>query len=244
MSKIRRASFLILVTGFLLTLLFGQMAFAYDNVEYGFSITPPNSWNLMEDTGIESVGVGFVRTDSSATITVVVTEAPFTLSEIAEEMKDEIPDFLGGNFSLVYEKTRSIGGLDCYEIEYILFPDPQFGMTTKVRQVVFVENGKAFLITYLASESEYSDFLSDAENTIESFGVFSDSPDDSFDSTFLIVVVVASVAILFVVLGIFLLKKRQKQQAQIDGAGLTYDASEVKIHRIEMRTEPICWCCN
>jgi hypothetical protein len=215
-SKIRRSSFLILLTGFLLTLLIGQMAYAYDNIEYGFSITPPNSWSLIEDTGNADGFVGFVKAGSSATISVFVIEpTPFTLSEVVEEMKGEIPGFLVGNFSLVYEKKRSIGGLDCYEIEYILFPDPQFGMTMKARQVFFVENGKAFLVTYLASEWEYSDFLSDAENCIESFSVFSDSPGDSLDSTVLFVGIIASVVILFIVLGIFFLKKRQKQQLKL-----------------------------
>jgi len=207
---------------------------AYDNNEYGFSITPPSMWSLIEDTGIPTVVVGFGKTDSTASINVAVVEIAATLSEVSESIKDYLSDYFD-DFSLVYETRRFIGGLECYEIEYTC---TQLGFKLKNRQVVFMENQKEFVITYQALESEYSDYLSDAEKSIASFQVFSDSSDNSVDSTMLIIGVIVAVVVLVILFAIVFVKKRQKPISSIDSADSTNEIPQVKIDEIEVRTAP------
>ena len=91
-------------------------------------------------------------------------------------------------------------------------------------------------------ESEYSDYLPDAENSINSFRVFGDSLDesngDSFDNTLLIIGVVGSVLASGIVLGIFFLRKRQKSVSPVEGLNSTKVFPQVKIDKIEVRTSP------
>jgi len=228
-SKIKRTFFTVALISFLLILLVVQTVNAYDNNEYGFSITPPSMWSLIEDTDIQAV-VGFEKTDSTASISVAVVESSHTLSEIVEGVKgsiEGIKDYLSRyltDFSLVYETWRSIGGLDCYEFEYTM---THGGFSAKIRQVIFVENGKEFVITYQASESEYVDYLPDAENSIASFRVLADSSDDSsdgaIDNTLLIIGLISAVIILAVVLGLFLLMKRHKPVSPVESVNSTQD---------------------
>lgn len=93
--------------------------------------------------------------------------------------------------------------MNCYALEYTI---TQFGLRIRTKQVVFVENGKEFVITYQALDSEYSDYLSDAENSITSFRILGDASDDNI---VLIVGLTGILIIVAVVLGIFFLRKRQ-----------------------------------
>ena len=217
------------------------MVNAYDNNEYGFSITPPSMWSLIEDTGVPTVVVGFGKTESTASINVAVVEISATLSEVSESIKDYLSDYFD-DFSLVYETRRFIGGLECYEIEYTC---TQLGFKLKNRQVVFMENEKEFVITYQALESEYSDYLSDAENSISSFRVIADSSNISSDKTMLIIgVIVASVILLTLPLAIFFLRKKQKPESPIESIDSTYDVPTIKFDTIEVRHAKSCRHCG
>jgi ribosomal protein L40E len=231
-SKIKRTLLSSLLISALLILLIVQIVQAYDNVEYGFSITPPSLWSLIEDTGTPTVVVGFGKTDSTASINVAVSENPVTLSEIIDDIKDYLSDYFT-DFNLVYETQRSIGGLDCYELEYTI---TQFGLRVRTKQVVFVEKGKEYVITYQALDSEYSDYLSDAENSITSFRLLGDSlDDDSFGNILLIGGLIISLIIVAAVLGIFFLRKRQKPGEDINSV---QDLPQVKFDEIEVRASP------
>lgn len=142
---------------------------AYDNSQYGFSITPPAGWSVEENTA--DVFVMFTDDYSGSSINVGGEETTLSLSEAVSNIKPAIATF--ENYNLVSEGSRVIGGLDCYEI---VFTWSYEGIDLKVKQVYFVELGKAFFVTCTALESQYANYSSDFENSLETFRIAGANP--------------------------------------------------------------------
>ncbi len=177
MSKLRKISLFII---FLFSIYLIQSVYAYDNAEYGFSITPPTGWSIGEDTGNEFVVVIFRDPKLVAAINVVVEEvSDVTLSQYVTSGK-RYAEAMSENYSLVSEGPRVVGELNGYQTDNTAIQNNE---TVKVRQVIFVENHKAYVITCGTIATEYSNMLADFENSINSFKITPTSQNDTTNSS-------------------------------------------------------------
>lgn len=184
-------------------------AYAYENAEYGFSIAEPAGWDVLEDE--EGIAVGFTDPNldvTGASINVAVQETSLSFSSYVEASKQTIENKDG--YTLESEGSRTVGGLEGYELVSMytqMVGDVQVNVTLK--QVVFVENGKGYVITVGALKLEYDNFNGTFEQSINSFRITSEPTNDGTDLTG--VAVVAGVIVVVVVIGAFyFLKIKQK----------------------------------
>lgn len=141
-----------------------SMVSAYDNSQYGFSITPPSGWSIAENAS--GVFVMFTSTSSGSSINVVGEETSLSLLVAVSNTKPVLAAF--ENYNLLSEGSRVIGGLDCYEL---VFTWTYQGIDLKVKQVYFVEHDYAFIITCSALEPQYDASSIAFENSLETFRI-------------------------------------------------------------------------
>ncbi len=94
-----------------------QTVYAYENAQYGFSITPPSGW---EQTAIENAEVAFQSPDEEALMSISVDETNDTLTEYADSTKDSLNDVFD-DYTPIEENQGKIGGVDSYSIEYEVY---------------------------------------------------------------------------------------------------------------------------
>jgi len=142
-----------------------QFAESYLNTQYNFSIDFPSGWVENENP---DVVVQFSDPEGSATMNIAVEETPLSLSSYVSEAEDELA-FNLPFFELLSGANRTISGLDGYELTYtwIQVGSPNPNIWNK--QVFFVEDGKAYVITCGADYLEYSLYTSAFENSLDSF---------------------------------------------------------------------------
>jgi len=170
-NKLKKILYLFLFSLILITLFFNKPVSAYKNTKYGFTIDPPPMWELEENTGFDGMFIAFVNLDNETSINILIEEYVVgTLWDYVDEIKEGLAVYFD-DYNLVYEESRVIGGLDCYELVYTL---TDFDLELKCKQVVFVENGVGYVLTCGSLESNYSDQLMDFENAIISFRLTSD----------------------------------------------------------------------
>ena len=196
-------------------------AHAYNNSVYGFSITAPAGWTYSE--GVSGIAVIFYgptmpETGTDVNINIATAATTETLSEVISSLKADYPtDF--SNFSLVSESSRTIGGLNSYEIVYTLSDQ---GNDYKQKQVVFIENGEGFIITCTATPSNYDTYLPIFEQSIQTFQLTTTpTPTTSPTSTpgefplwIGLLVAVIVVVVVIVVAFVFLRKKPKVENNQ------------------------------
>ena len=187
-------------------------------------------WNVVENTNNNEYlyTIRFVKSDSTASISVAVLKTPLNgpISDLSERLVD-VAQQAFSDFNLVYETTRFVGGLECYQIEHTF---TALGHSMLARQVFFVENGNVFLINYAARESEYADYLSDAENSIESFRIVPAQNSTSNNPFVIPAVIGVAVAVVVAIAAILLLRKKRKPESTIgtDASALN-DGANVKV---------------
>lgn len=187
-----------------------QVVRAYENAEHGFSINFPSGW---EQTQNPDVVVLYSNDDGSASINVIIEETSYSLAEYVAESKNQLEDL--DYYELISEDSRTIGGLHGYELVYAwtyFYNDVDYS-DLQDKQVFFVENGKAFIITCGSDYSDYDTFLPTFEQSLESFHLTSNETPGTIDSNLIIGVAVIAVIIVLAI-GIVLLWRRKRQPAQ------------------------------
>ena len=206
-KKIRLA---LLVT-VLSTLFVLQSSYAYENAEYGFSMDEPAGWNPLPPDE-EGIVVGFVDPNVAVTgafINVAVHDTGLSLSAYVEGFKQSEVDKYG-TIVLESEGSRTVGGLEGYEL-VSSHTHAGMGQFTN-KQVIFVENGKGFVVNAGAFSSEYDNSLGTFEQTIESFRITIDSSDDSGTDLTVVIVAVFAVVVIGAIVVIFFLRNKQKSE--------------------------------
>jgi hypothetical protein len=172
-----------------------QLVYAYSNTAYGFSMTPPSGWTVNEGvsgTVVMFVGPVIPETGGNININVVAGNTNETLSEAISSIKASYPtDFT--NFSEVSESSRTIGGMNAYEIVYTW---SQGGNDFEDKQVFFVQSGQDFIITCTALPTNYATYSSTFEQSIQTFQL---SPAGIPLTTILVVIAIIIVVIVVIV---------------------------------------------
>ncbi len=231
---LRKTMYSAFLMAILLMLCSVQLAKAYVNTEYDFSINFPSGWEQVDST---DVVVLYSDANSSASINVIVEETNLSLADYTSESKDYLENNLD-YYELISERSRTIGGLNGYELVYTwtYIDNDYYDLWDK--QVFFIKNEKAYIITCGANQSEYSSYLSTFEDSLESFRLTSASPtptsgtsptpaDSNFgipNSTLIIIAAVIAAAVVLAIIALLLRRKRQPNQQQFGdtGSGATY----------------------
>ena len=90
-----------------------QFVRAYENTEHGFSISFPSGWKQTQNP---DVVVLYSNDDGSASINIIVEETSASLADYVAGAKDKMGDL--DSYELTSENSRTIGGLDGYELVY------------------------------------------------------------------------------------------------------------------------------
>ena len=217
------------------SLLLTESTFAYENAEYNFTINTPSMWEIDEDTGIELVLVTFIEPDSRASINIVIEETRGTLLDYIEGSKVG----LAGSFDdyvLVYEGSRVIGGLDCYEIVSTWTESDTLEL--KMKQIIFVEDGIGYVLTCGSLESDYSTYLVDFENSVTSFRITSDSATSPLNLDSLIIIGFVIIAIIVLLLVLFMFRRTKNVQSSIQQPDSGYSSPEIADVKVNVGSSP------
>ncbi|PNX46867.1 MAG: hypothetical protein BV459_05570 [Thermoplasmata archaeon M11B2D] len=164
-----------MIIGFLVigTLLLGgcvqqPVTRSYSNSEYGFSLNPPVEWQQVE-SNLSTVAVWFSPKNSS-NVSLIIS-VPFSLGEgqMLNTFADQVEEGLsesGVNHSILHRGWRSISRMQAYEIEYLYERE---GVMEFVKQVEVLKTQSVFLITFFAPALVYEKYLSEVDESIDSF---------------------------------------------------------------------------
>lgn len=95
---------------------------------------------------------------------------PMTLEEYTNLTKNQITQALGSS-AIVSIKDLNFAGQQAKEIVYTMPKNPMQGrnLNLKLRQVWFIKDNNAYLLTYTAQSSEYDNYLKTAKGIFDSF---------------------------------------------------------------------------
>jgi hypothetical protein len=147
-----------------------DIEFGYQNDEHGFGFDPPEEWVYVENAS-EEVSVRF--TPPSRDNVVLNISLPLklsiglALSVYADDIQEQYPEVVD-NFSVVYRDWRDIEGLNAYEI---ICTYEENGVLFTEKQVAVAKSRKVFLITFMAMNTSYDEFIDVVDAGIDSFGI-------------------------------------------------------------------------
>jgi hypothetical protein len=146
---------------------------AYTNEKHGFLIDPPSGWTV-DDTNPKAVVIfqGPLEEGFIVNVNIQVESTTMTLEQYVSAGKKLLPNALS-NYTLESERNRVINQLDAYELVYTF---TQAGFDVKIKQVLLVKYGKAFVITYAALLTTYQKYLSSFEASVETFKIIEQTP--------------------------------------------------------------------
>jgi len=180
---------------------------AYVNRTHGYSMNPPSGWTVDESISgiVIFYGPLIPETGGRININIVVQTTTNTLQEYVTTSKSQLPT-LFVNYNLVSEGSRNIGGLDGYELVATF---TQAAYNFKNKQVFFVENGKAYIITFTALPTNYDVYLSNFEESLQTFELLAGA-----EFPWLILLILVVVVVVVVVLGLTIYFKTRKPKVE------------------------------
>ncbi len=151
----------------------------YLNTKHGFSIHLPSGWEADEKTaaslGVPGAAVFFwgpYETDTGGTVNMLICVKDVGMEvSLEEQARKEMPSLTGiQSYNILSEKKRVVNNLACYEINGKTIGSTRLGTFTLLqKQVFFVEKGKLYWISFMASQKYYDMYLSAFEESIQTF---------------------------------------------------------------------------
>jgi DcrB-like protein len=176
---------------------------AYVNSNNQFSINPPSGWTV-DSSGVYGTTVVFYGpTDTGFRINmnIVVESTSLSLSAYVSASKAQLYSSLT-NYNLVSEGAKTIGGLNGYELVGTF---TQGAANIKNKQDFLVQNGKAYVITSTALQSNYDTYQPAFDESVQTFQLT--APAFPWLIIIAIVVIVGGAA---VGLTIFLVRRKRR----------------------------------
>jgi len=130
-----------------------------------FAFEYPEDWEIdipevVDGEDIESVAM-FTKPGTSTTLIVTVKLSNLTsLEEVKEEIK-EVLNKLGS--TILEERKIVVNGREGYEVIYKPIP------AVKMRQVIFIANGKSYMLACSTAEALYDQYRDTFDDIINSF---------------------------------------------------------------------------
>jgi outer membrane protein assembly factor BamB len=138
----------------------------YIDPVYGFSIKPPTSWSQLRN--LSPYTVEFKDYTELHIMSIVVVSTSQTLMGFISSLKNSFKDYYD-NYAIVSENTRKIGDLTGYEIVKWQATNSGSDSYFETKELVFVDNGKAYGIMCLAPVSDYESYLPIFEQSLQTF---------------------------------------------------------------------------
>ena len=138
----------------------------YDH-ELGYGFEYPEDWEsqiveVVDGEDVESV-LMFTKPGTPTTLIVTVKLSNLTsLEEIKEEFKEGLKG-LGG--TILEERQIVVNGRDGYEVIYRPIA------AVKIRQVIFIANGKSYMLVCSTAEVLYDEYEETFDHIIDSFAI-------------------------------------------------------------------------
>lgn len=224
MKRMRKTVYVVPILLILLTSILAQSAFAYHNVEFDFSITPPSGWIIEEQEGKLAVLFTDPSSITGASIDVGVEEVAGSISQYIEASKISLQNTFS-NYVLVSEDVDILGDMEFYQITSTYTTN---GEEMKMSQFIFIEGEKSYVVTCRSLSSYYVDSISNFENCVTSFRIGDSSPDTpdttdisdtsdttSADYTLIIGLIVAGVIFAVAVLLVIMFLRRKRTEGPI-----------------------------
>jgi len=142
-----------------------QASGPYTNAYYGFSIVPPEGWYIAE----ASPGVSFLGDyDYLANIVISVDGDATTLLEYWAEEKDRLErsEIMVGT-QTDQELMTTVNGYTAISVDYTYTLIEE----VKAREIIIVENGNAYLITYQTEVDMFDEHLQMFEDSLVTFSI-------------------------------------------------------------------------
>ncbi len=133
-----------------------------DDHELGYGFEYPEDWEsqLVEGEDVESV-VMFTKPGTPTTLIVTIKLSNLTsLEEVKEEIK-EVLNKLG--MTILEEREIVVNDREGYELTYKPIA------TVKMRQVIFIANGKSYILACSTAELLYDEYEETFDHIINSF---------------------------------------------------------------------------
>ena len=147
-----------------------DLEFGYLNEEYGFGFNPPEEWVHVENVS-EEVSVQFTplsRDDVVLNVSLPLRlDIGLALSVYADDIQEQYPEVVD-NFSVVYRDWRDIEELNAYEI---ICTYDKNGVLFMEKQVAVSKSRKVFLITFMATNASFVEFIDVVDESIDSFAI-------------------------------------------------------------------------
>lgn len=134
----------------------------YTNSLYKISISYPPLWEKKENTGSALV---VFNSPTKESLNIVIYNNPDKKAGLENYTAEALKSIEGLNGVIEKSEAATLAGREGYEVVYTL-PNG-----IKIRQIWTVENGRAFLLTFAARTSNYSDFETAATAMIDSFKI-------------------------------------------------------------------------
>ena len=181
-------------------------AWAYTSNNNFFSIVEPSGWTVSESSSGTIVVTFYEPTTTSnnsfALIEVDVdtlTES-ITFEEISETLQEQYQATFE-IFNVISQNEVVVNGVDAYEITAAISVQ---GMNFRLRQDIMMKNSRIYIVSYAATLDRYQQFLSDFEDSLQTFTI-----SDPIPWYFWYVFVGAIVAVVAVIgVALFVYKRR------------------------------------
>ncbi|MFN3699606.1 MAG: hypothetical protein ACK4SU_05335 [Dictyoglomus sp.] len=152
----------------------------YVSGDFGFSIIPPEGWEVIDGKpyNIAVIFVGPVDSGFRANFNVNVVDAPEGITEFDEELIEDMKQVLeiavknnfGGNIEFIFEGEKEFSIYKGYEIVYII--ELEKGLFLEQKQVYLINDGKAYIFTFTSLKETFEKYLPYFEESLESFEIF------------------------------------------------------------------------
>ena len=162
------ASFLFLVT-FSVSVFAAVQSTAYVDSRNLFSINPPSGWTIDSSGAYGTAVILYGPNESSFRINmdVIVRFTSLSLSDYVAASKTQLSTGLT-NYHLVSEKSTIIGGIAADELVNNF---TQGAFSLKDQQDYLVQNGRAYIITSTAVQTDYSTYQPSFAESVQTFQV-------------------------------------------------------------------------
>ena len=194
-----RTLFTVTLLMLLSSLFLVQLAKAYDNTEFGYSIIPPDGWTKSEATsGIFTVIIftspEIGQTGQHVKMSVVVENAAMSLYDYVLATEQNLPTQLS-DYSLISKTVGNVAGFDCCQLVYTYTIEQPELVSLKGTSVIILENSKAYIIQYAARSTNYDSYYSTFEQSAQTFQLAGDIPEFPSWSVMLVMLTVIAVAV-------------------------------------------------
>ena len=149
---------------------------AVDNGNMNYTMYVPQSWTVDMSTGTVSAYAGATDAANVSFAAFALEDRTMTAEAFWDSYKDDFAATFGGDMEYINEKgdaskdpapvKTTLGGLEAYKYVYRA---EVTGNVYRFMQIVCLQGGSVYILTYTATDDAYDDHLSDVNDIVSNF---------------------------------------------------------------------------